>query len=77
MVRPGAAEFGALLGEHPHTSSTRLKSLIAEAVQPVADLRFELEVMQAPYSAAHASSDYWTYGPDVARLRHDLQGPVA
>jgi hypothetical protein len=36
--------------------------VIAEAVQPVADLWFEFEVMQAPYPVAHAWSDYRACG---------------
>jgi len=58
VVRPRAAQFRALLGEHPAYFVDPLEVVIAEAVEPIADLWFELEVMQAPYSPAHAWSDY-------------------
>jgi hypothetical protein len=35
-----------------------LEIAVAEAVQPVTDLRFELEVIQTPYPAAHAWPGY-------------------
>ena len=47
----------------PHTSSTRLKPLSLRPSQPVADLRSEIEVVHAPYPAAHAWSDHRSSSP--------------
>ena len=44
VIRPRAAQFGAFLGEHAAYLVDPLEVAVAEAVQPVADLRFELEV---------------------------------
>jgi len=54
VIRPRDAQFGALLGEQAAYLIDPLEVAVAETVQPVADLRFELEVVQAPYPAAHA-----------------------
>jgi hypothetical protein len=48
----------ALLGDHPAHFVDALEVVITEAIQPVADLWFELKVMQAPYPAAHEWLDY-------------------
>jgi hypothetical protein len=45
VIRPRAAEFSAFLGEHAADLVDPLVVAVAEAVQPVADLGFELEVM--------------------------------
>ena len=58
VIGPRTAEFGAFLSEHAAYLVDPLEVAVAEAVQPVANLRFELEVIQAPYAAAHAWSDY-------------------
>jgi hypothetical protein len=56
-----AAQLGALLGEQAAYLIDPLEVAVAETVQPVADLWFELEVVQAPYPAAHASLDYLAF----------------
>ena len=43
MIRPRAAHFSAFLGEHAADLVDPLEVAVAEAVQPAADLRFELE----------------------------------
>jgi hypothetical protein len=58
-----AAQLGALFGEHAAYFVDPLEVTVAEAVQPFADLRFELEVVQAPYPAAHAWSGYRSSSP--------------
>ena len=58
MIRPRAAQFGPFLGEHAAHLVDPFEVAVAEAVQPVADLRLELEVIQAPYPAAHAWLGY-------------------
>jgi hypothetical protein len=57
LVRLGCVGFEPYRAEAVSCGQA-LEVAIAEAVQPVADFRFVLEVMQAPYSAAHAWSDY-------------------
>src|SRR5947208_12920332 len=63
VIGPRAAQFGALFGEQAAYLVDPLEVAVTEAVQPVADLRFELEVVQAPYPAAHAWSDYRSSSP--------------
>jgi hypothetical protein len=58
VVRPWAAEFAALLGEHPAYLVDALEIAGAKTVQPVADFRFELEVVRAPCLVAHVWSGY-------------------
>jgi len=43
-------------------------------IEPIADLWFELKVMQAPYPTAHAWSDYRPCGPNAARFDTILAG---
>jgi hypothetical protein len=58
VIRPWAAEFAALLGEQATYLVHAPEVAVAEALQPVADLRFELEVVQPPYLVAHGWSEY-------------------
>lgn len=58
MVRPRAAEFGALLGEQSAYLVDAFEVTVAEAVQPVADFGFELKVVQSTCLVAHVWSDY-------------------
>src|SRR6266566_227169 len=58
VIGPRAAEFGAFLGEHAAYLIDPLEVDVAEAVQPVTDFGLELEVIQAPYPAAHAWPGY-------------------
>ena len=53
MIRPWAAELAALLGKQAAYLVHAPVVAVAEAIQPVADFRFELEVIQAPYLVAH------------------------
>jgi hypothetical protein len=68
VIRSRAAEFSAFLGEHAADLVDPLEVAVAEAVQPLVDFRFELEVIQTPYPFAHAWSDYRADG-SVRRLR--------
>jgi hypothetical protein len=45
MVGPGPTEFGSVLRQHPADLIDPLEVAIAETVQPVTDLRLELEVI--------------------------------
>jgi hypothetical protein len=45
VVRPRAAEFAALLREQPADLIDALVVAVAEAVEPVADFRLELEAV--------------------------------
>jgi hypothetical protein len=63
VIGPWATQFGALFGEHAAYFVDPLEVAVAEAVQSVADLRFELEVVEAPYPAVHAWSGYRSSGP--------------
>jgi hypothetical protein len=47
-----------VLGEHAAYLVDLLEVAVAEAVQPVTDLRFELEVVQPPRLIVQAWSDY-------------------
>jgi hypothetical protein len=58
VIRPRAAEFAALLGEQAAYLVHAPEVAVAEALQPVADFRFELEVIQAPYLVAYGWSEY-------------------
>lgn len=58
VIRPQAAQLGPFLGEQAAFLVDSFEVAVAEATQPVADLRFELEVVQAPYAAAHAWPGY-------------------
>lgn len=58
VVGPRAAEFGPVLGEHAAYLVDPLEVTVAEAAQPVTDLRFELEVVQPPRLIAYGWSDY-------------------
>ena len=58
VIRPWPAEFAALLGEHAAYLVHTLEIAVAEAIQPVADFRFQLEVIQGPYLVAHGWSGY-------------------
>jgi len=58
MIRPWSAEFAALLGEQAAYLVHAPEVAVAEALQPVADFWFELEVIQAPYLVAHDWSQY-------------------
>jgi hypothetical protein len=53
VIRPRAAEFAVLLGKQAAHLVYAPEVAVAEAVQPVADFRFELEVIQTPYLVAH------------------------
>ena len=63
VIRPWASEFAALLGEQAAYLVHAPEVAVAEAVQPVADFRFELEAVQAPYLVAHGWSVF--RGPDI------------
>jgi hypothetical protein len=58
VIRPRAAEFAALLGEHSAYLAHAPEVAVAEALQPVADFRVEHEVIQAPYLIGHDWSEY-------------------
>jgi hypothetical protein len=57
VVRPGAAEFAALLGEQPADLVDALVIAVAEGVEPVADLRLQLEAVQLPVDSVTESND--------------------
>lgn len=58
VIRPWSAEFAALLGEQAAYLVHAPEVAVAEALQPVADFRFELEVVQPPYLVVHGWSEY-------------------
>jgi hypothetical protein len=53
-----ARRVASLLGEQAAYLIHAPEVAVAEALQPVADFRFELEVIQAPYLVAHGWSEY-------------------
>jgi hypothetical protein len=53
-----------------------LEVVIAEAVEPVANFWFELEVIQMPYSAAHAWSDYRAVGRMLSYSYRAMPGHI-
>jgi hypothetical protein len=55
MVRPGAAEFGALFGEHAADLVDALVVAVAEAVEPVAHLRLQLQAVQSARRIGHGT----------------------
>lgn len=66
VIRPRPAQPGTLLGEHAGDLVDPFEVTVAEAVEPVADLRLQLEAVQLPLpaSVAHAG-----HGTDSHRLR--------
>ena len=62
VIRPRPAEPGALLGEHAGDLVDPLEVAVAEAVQPVADLRLQLEAVQLPVPVPVAHAGHGTDG---------------
>jgi len=69
VIGPWAAQFGAFLGEHAAYLVDPLEVAVAEAVQPVADLGFEPEVLEArilPLTLGQVTSHPAGRGPIAA-----------
>ena len=58
VIGPRATKFAPLLGEHAAHFVGTLEIAVAKAVEPVANLRFQFEVVQAPYPVVHKPAAY-------------------